>query len=220
MSKQALTKKDLVYVALDVEATGGNPLFHCTLSIGASVVTRQKLTFRQRQEKGLVFYCELRPNSLLFETAAMRVGCLHLECLEELRKTDARYNPLRKRFDPALVLGHMWTACEPPAIAMNRFADWLATVGGGSDLEAVVDTTNFDSVRVLNAFGRCFPSYSPFGYRGLDLDSLYRGYAGRKHASLRELKVKDTRKKPHKADHDSDFLAEIARVLLFKKMGW
>ena len=34
----------------------------------------------------------------------MRVGCLHLECLDALRPTDPRYNPEHEAFDPELVL--------------------------------------------------------------------------------------------------------------------
>ena len=55
---------------------------------------------------------------------------------------------------------------------------------------------------------------------GLDLDSIYRGYAQRSDANLKELGVPDQREYPHRADEDAIYLAQVGRELLFEKMKW
>lgn len=232
-----MATKEPLYVALDVEAAGPNSIMHSTLSIGACVVmppfsTPNFIPFEEKVRQGLVFYAELQPHSILSAHKAMRVGCLHLECLEEIRRTDERYDPHSLHFSTDKVLWHMKNVCEHPKQAMGRFLQWLQTHGEGKELVGVVDTTNFDSVRITNEFSRVFGE-SPFGHKGLDLYSMHRGYAmyqeeeypkGPK-ASLKhfakEFVSLPKPKKLHKADQDAAYVADVASLLLgFEGMGW
>lgn len=209
-----------VYVVNDVEAAGNLLGVHPTLSLGACVVVRDPLSYEEYLQGGLVFYAEIQPSSLKFNLEAMRVGCSHLECLEDIRKTDPRYDPTNREFRADLVLKRMQEVCEDPASALNRFWNWAEKIGEEKSLEGVTDTVFFDSGHINLCFGVYTERLSPFGWTGLDLDSLYRGYTKRAGANLRELNVPDTRQKPHRADHDAVFLAQIARVLLYEKLGW
>lgn len=210
----------MIYVANDVEASGNRLGFHPTLSIGACVVTREFLNFNELTKRGLVFYAEIKPYSLKFELEAARVGCSCLSCLDDIRKFDSRYDPTSAGFEPALVLEKMQNDCEEPALALERFKQWAECISEGQEVEGVTDTVFFDSGHINLCFGRNIDGVSPFGWTGLDLDSLYRGYTGREDAKLSELNLPDTRTKPHRADHDAVFLAQIARVLLYEKLGW
>ncbi|MBI4120829.1 MAG: hypothetical protein HY457_01040 [Parcubacteria group bacterium] len=212
--------KRKVYIANDVEAAGGLLGVHPTLSLGACVVTREPLTYKEYADKGLVFYAELKPTSLAFNLAAMRVGCLHLACLEGLRETDSRYDPTHDDFNPGLVLELMQKVCEEPASALHRFSEWVEKVSEGNPVEGVTDTVFFDSGRINLCFGVHMERISPFGWAGLDLSSLYRGYVKKPDVKLKGLNLPDTREKPHRADHDAVLLAQLARVLLYEKLGW
>jgi len=208
------------YITLDVEAAGNNPLQNCTLSIGACLVTREALTFEERQKRGLIFYAELKPDSLMFQTEAMRIGCLHLECIEKMREEDRRCDPTHPNFNPKVVLKLMQKTCERPTVALKRFRVWLDEVRAGAQVVGVTDTVFWDSVCINVCFGKYSSAPPPFGWGGKDLASMYVGYTRRPDAKLRELAVPDTREKPHRADHDAAFLADVARVLMFEKMSW
>ena len=210
----------MLHIANDVEGAGSRLGFHPTLSFGSCVVTREPLTFKEANERGLLFYTEIRPSSLTFEIEAMLVSCLHLKCLEGIRGKDSRYDPIHKDFNPLLVLKLMRERCEDPVVAMERFRTWVETVSNGEEVEGLTDTVFYDGGHINLCFGLNSAKPSPFGWTGLDLDSLYRGYEKRADAKLRELGVPDNRTKPHRADHDAVLLAEMARVLLYEKMGW
>jgi len=210
----------VIYIANDVEAAGKRLGFHPTLSLGACLVTREKLDYADYQERGLIFYAEIKPHSMECEIDAMRVGCLHLECLEEVRQSDSRYDPTSQNFNPKLVLERMRSVCEDPRMAMERFREWVRRVTGGKWVQGVIDTAFFDSGHVNLCFGTNTDNGSPFGWGGIELNSLHRGYTGRKNAKLKQLGVPDTREKPHRADHDAVLLAQVARVLLYEKLGW
>jgi hypothetical protein len=207
-----------VYVALDVEAAGKRLGVHSVLSIGACEVTRERRSFEEHQAHGTAFYAELKPVSREYDLAAMRVGCSHLECLEGLRKTDARFDPESSAFDPQLVLAHMQEVCEPVEAAIDRFVRWVHQVRGTRKIIPVVDTTFFDSGRVSWYLDCYYPGPLPFDHRGLDLNSMHKGYAQSRSAKLTELGVADTREKPHRADHDAVHLADQTRALLYGKM--
>lgn len=213
-------RKPSTHITLDVEAAGSRLGEHGTLSLGACAVSRERLSFAEYARRGLVFYAELRPISLAFEIEAMRVGCSKLMCIEERRRRDPRYDPTHEAFDPALVLSFMNEYCESRDEALARFAAWIERVSAGRRVIGITDTVFFDGGHVHLCFGMHLNRLSPFGWSGLDLDSLYRGYAGRADANLRELGVPDTREHPHRADHDAVFLAHLAHELLYVRMGW
>jgi len=213
----------MIYIANDVESAGGRLGFHSTLSIGSAVITREPIEFEEYWDRGLVFYGELQPDLMSYDEEAMRVGCSHLECLEEIKQKDPRYDPADKlHFSPKLVLKLMYERCEHPVSVMRRFGTWIEKIreGKDKDIVGVTDTVFFDGGRLDLLFGLYFQNKSPYGWKGLDLNSVYRGYTQDSNAKLKQLSVPDKRKKPHKADQDAVYLAQIGRVLLFEKMNW
>ncbi len=208
-----------VYIALDVEAAGSRLGVHSTLSLGACVITHEGLSFAEYRERGLVYYAEIKPDSPAFNSDAMRVGCSQLQCLEEIRTTDKRYEATSEQFSPPRVLTLMSRVCEDPRSAMRRFHAWIEKVADGREVVGVTDTVFFDSGRIDLCFGKFSDQPSPFGHRGLDLTSLYRGYRLDTRAKLKELAVIDWRSKPHRADEDAIYLAQIGKVLLLDIMG-
>jgi hypothetical protein len=218
--KEERMGKNKVYIANDVEAAGHRLGIHTTLSIGACVVTREPLTFDEASDKRLVFYAELRPISAEYEFKAMKKGCLHLECLDEIRKVDSRYNPEHKDFDPKLVLELMDANCESPRGAVQRLSEWTSWVSNGGEVEGVVDTVFFDSGHYNLNFGLNIASRSPYKWNGLDIGSMYRGMTGNPDARLSGLGVNDDRQKPHRADHDAHYIAKVTSKLIYEKLRW
>jgi len=135
-------------------------------------------------------------------------------------------NPLNvdsSEFDPTLLLNTMRNYCEHPVVAVNKFHVWVEEIKKNFKDEKVIgitDTVFFDGGRVDLLLSQYSQRPSPFGHKGLDLGSIYRGYTKRSDAKLKELGVSDQRTKPHRADHDAVYLAQIGRELLFNKMGW
>lgn len=211
----------MIYIANDVEAAGTKLGYHSTLSIGSAVVPCQPIGFREYWEKGLVFYAELKPDSMKYDIEAMRVGCSQLECLEEVRLRNPSFDTESQYFAPDLVLELMLRKCEHPVSAMKRFHAWIEKVRETSDTKVVgiTDTVFFDGGRFDLLFSKYSKKKSPYGWSGLDLDSVYRGYRGDLRASLKSLGVLDERTKPHKADQDAVDLAQKSRVLLFEKLS-
>jgi hypothetical protein len=90
-------------------------------------------------------------------------------------------------------------------------------MAGTRALIGVTDTVFFDGGHVSLLCGKHL-SNQPFGWKGLDLASLYQGYANRPQANIRDIGIADERTMPHRADQDAILLAQCARVLLFEKM--
>lgn len=209
----------MIYIANDVESAGGKLGVHSTLSIGAAVVTPEKITFGEYWEKGLVFYAELQPHSSTYDIEAIRVGCSQLICLENIKIMDSRFDSASPHFDPERVMNRMKQNCELPVLAMHRFRKWIENIKKEAEkIVGVTDTVFFDGGRIDLLLSHFYHGVSPYGWSGLDLDSVYRGYMRNKRASLKTLGVPDERTKPHRADHDAVFLAQQARVLLYEKM--
>jgi len=208
------------YVTFDVETAGSKLGRHPTISIGACVVLKEDINFAEYYERDLVFYAELKPEFQAYEKEAMKVGCSHLKCLEDMRTSHLGYESNHEKFRPDLVLELMEERCEGPAEAMERLLAWVDQVSNGEDVEAVTDTVLFDGGRVDRLLGVHTQRQSPFGWEGLDLDSLFRGHTGDEGASLSELNLPDPRPKPHRADQDAVYIAQVAHELLYEKLGW
>ena len=184
-------------IAIDFEAAGSRLSRQATLSIGAVLVPRDRQrSFAEFEAAGQVFYAELKPISPSFQIEAMRVGCLHLECLAELRATDPRYDPTHEAFEPELVIKLLDRVGEHPRAAVERFRAWIHTVTDGNpNIVGVTDTVIADGGHLNFNFGAFSDEPSPFGWSGLDLDSTYRGFRQRADASLKELPVAEPEKK-------------------------
>jgi len=210
-----------IYIALDVESAGSSLGIHSTLSVGACVIDRDELSFEEYRQKGLVFYAELQPDSRAFETDAIKVGASKLVCLEDLVRAGVKqFDVSCSEFSGLKTLTKMECICESPAAAMLRFEVWVEKVRAGREAIGVTDTVFFDGGRIDYLFGKYCHGPNPFGWSGLDLDSIYRGYAQRSDANLKELGVPDQREYPHRADEDAIYLAQVGRELLFEKMKW
>lgn len=89
------------YIALDIEAAGNRLGHHPTLSIGACLVFRDGIpSFQEALAQGMIFYAELKPDSLEYEYAAMQVGCSQLCCLEREKKKSRYLDVADPSFDP------------------------------------------------------------------------------------------------------------------------
>ncbi|HEY4490084.1 MAG TPA: hypothetical protein VJC12_02410 [Candidatus Paceibacterota bacterium] len=212
-----------LYIALDTEAAGPELGIHSTISIGAVVITRDLLKYRDYEERGWVFYSELKPLSYRFSAEAMKIACSQLDCIQESWEVNPVFVTGHKDFKPDLVLKLMRKICPHPDAVMRQFYNWIQerrVEASAEEIVGVTDTVFFDSGRISLLFGQHCPFPSPFGWRGLDLTSLFKGYTGLPDASLSELGVPDIREKPHRADHDAVYLAQMARKLLFETLGW
>ncbi len=209
-------ERNTLFIANDVETSGPKLGVHSILSWGAALVTQEELTFRERSNRGLVFYTELKPDPhAAFDRESMKVGCSHLEVLKVLRREYPAYNPESSDFDPKLVLNLLADVGEDQAAAVSRFLDWVQRWKDNRPVVGVADTVFFDSGFINLLLGKHLHNQpSPYGHSGLDLDSFYRGYAKRGDANLKEL-MSDDRDKPHRADHDAVYLAQQARVLIY-----
>ncbi len=211
---------DRVFIALDVEAAGDCLGLSPTISIGACVVTREDFgPFATHEQWGKTFYTELKikADPCGVDSEAMRVGCSELKCLETLRKHPF-FDTSNEAFNPTLVIKVLQELGEDPAAALKRFNAWLARVAGGRMIVGVTDAMPFDAAHVGLLFG--LQGYrSPFGWKGYHLPSMYEGHTGNQASRIKEL-VPDTREKPHRADHDAHYLAQLTRELFFNRLHW
>ncbi len=60
---------------------------------------------------------------------------------------------------------------------------------------------------------------NPYGWSGIDLDSLYRGYAREMGANLKDLGLTDDRETAHCALDDAMYLADMASELIYRRIG-
>ena len=155
---------DIQYIAVDVEATGSTPANYSIMSIGASLVGQPEKTF----------YIEVKPTSINYVTEAMKVGCLGLRCLDDLRATDERYNPESNAFRPDLVLEVLQEKGVEPITAMSEFGKWINKASKGKIPILASDCDAFDGMFIHFYFDK-EGIKNPFGYGGVNIDSMYRG---------------------------------------------
>lgn len=136
----------LVFISVDVEASGTLPGFFDLLSIGAVPVVREGGEYGVGSSE---FYVELKPQTGNFDPASMQVNGLDLARLE------ATGVPL------------------PEAAA--QFARFVKSCGPRNDPPVFVGyCANFDWAFVNDMFKRA-KIENPFGYKALDLKSLAYG---------------------------------------------
>src|SRR3989338_6957862 len=168
---------DIKYIAVDVEATGPTPANHSLLSIGASVVGQPDTTF----------YRELQPVSRNYVAEAMKVGCLGLRCLDDLRIKDERYNPQSDTFRPDLVLAILQEKGVEPREAMSGFGTWINKASNGRKPILASDCDAFDGMYVHFYFDKLGID-NPFVYGGVNIDSMYRGFVRNPSARIEDSK--------------------------------
>ncbi|MBI4879687.1 MAG: 3'-5' exonuclease [Planctomycetes bacterium] len=150
----------MVYISVDVEASGPLPGFFDLLSLGAVAVARAGGTYEPRGD-GL--YLELQPLLGALDPQAMAVNRLDLE---RLRREG---------------LG--------PEEAARRVERWLRGVASPADPPVFVGyCANFDWAFVNDLFHRAGIE-NPFGYKALDIRSLALGVLDLDWQELRQERI-------------------------------
>lgn len=105
---------------------------------------------------------------------------------------------------------------EEPAVAMQRFADWVAAATGGRTPVFVGFNAAFDWMFVADYFGR-FGVPNPFGHSALDIKSLALGVLGGEWTDTSFAKLSATlglnEPLPHSALADARLQATVFRRL-------
>lgn len=210
--------KKRIYIANDIEAAGSNLIKHPILSWGACIVTKEDYSFSDLEVRGLTFYSELKPTATEFNIEAMKIGSLGLRCLDHFGD-DPHYNPKAPEFDPNLVLLALDEYGETVDDAVKRFLTWISQViGKNRKIIGLFDTTIFDSARIEYLFSLAKEN-NPYGWSGIDIDSLFRGYMKDMVAGLKKLGLVDDRPVAHCALDDAIFTAKLARELIYKRIS-
>lgn len=183
---------DKKYVSFDVEASGRTPGRYSMLSLGACIVGEREKTF----------YREIKPISRKYVSEAMRIGCLGLRCLDDLRHL-GKYNPKSNNFSPLKVLEVLDERGDLPEKVMKDYAEWIiANTKGFKPIEAAAPI-KFDSMFTTYYFDNFYNEENPFGHSGEDMNSFYRGIVKNVNASMEDLALRDERGLPHNALEDA-----------------
>ena len=194
------------YVTFDVEASGPTPGRYSMLSLGACVVGNT----------GVQFYRELKPLNMNYVLEAIRIGCLGLQCLEDLKHLP-EYNPKNPNFDPLAVLGALEKTGSKPEDAMADYAKWVLENTQGFRPVEVAAPIKFDGMFSTWYFDNFYNKENPLGYSGEDMSSMYRGATGNVNAGINEIKIPE-RGQNHNALQDAVYQAKkFERILELMK---
>ncbi len=158
------------YIAVNIEVSGPYPPTYSMLSLGACVVGDTETRF----------YREIQGLGIEYEEPAMRVACLGLECL----KGKEELHPGRKEFEPLEALLELDINGTPPRKAMEDFRDWLYVIDPNPVF--VAHPACFDW-KFVDYYFRHFMGENPFGWRGIDMNSVYWGVTGDEYATISEF---------------------------------
>lgn len=153
---------DNKYISVDIEASGKHHGQYSMLSLGAVVVGDLEKRF----------YREIQPVTMNYDTSAMRIACLGLHCLDDLKEQEA-YNPKNRNFDPQKVLEHMQKTCEPPQQVMQDFWNWIHFAVVGQTPVFAASPVKFDYPFVLWYFENYCAHENPFGERTINMMTVY-----------------------------------------------
>lgn len=180
----------MIYLSIDVEASGPFPGLHYLCSVGAAPVGRVDGVWQV--DRGGTFYVELEP----------------LEGADELPEAMRVHG---------LTRAHLEAHGEAPAAAMERLRGYLASLGG--PFRTAAWPISFDHPYVgwyLHRFG----GDNPLGHSGLDIASYAMGLFGKtsKRATFAAMAAAGYRQprndKPHDALHDAIEQGETLAWLL------
>ncbi len=135
----------MVYISVDVEASGPLPAFFDLLSIGAVAVAEEDGVRRTLEDE---FYVEMKPFHGTADPEAMKVNGLDLDRLA--------------------------AEGTEPAEAARRLDAWVSRVAPRRRAVFVGYCANFDWAYVNDLFHRAGIA-NPFGYKALDIRSLAHG---------------------------------------------
>ena len=134
------------------------------------------------------------------------------------RVFSARLRPISERWIPEAlaVSGHSrqdTLAFADPREEMQRFADWLRTLGPGKPPVFVADNNGFDWMFVCWYFHH-FLGACPLGHSSQNLGSLYKGLVKDARASFKHL-----RKTTHTHDPVDDARGNAEAMLQLQQLG-
>ncbi len=153
---------DNKYISVDIEASGKHPGQYSMLSFGAVVIGDLEKRF----------YREIQPVTMNFDKSAMRVGCLGLHCLDDLKNQDT-YNPKSENFDPQRVLEILRERGDSPQQVMHDFWNWIHFVCADKLPVFAASPVKFDYPFVTWYFENCCPDENPFGGRTINMMTVY-----------------------------------------------
>jgi DNA polymerase III epsilon subunit-like protein len=180
------------YVSFDVEASGRSPGKYSMLSIGACIVG----------DTSIQFYRELKPLNDNYILDAMRVGCLGLRCLDDLKHIPS-YDPRSSGFEPKKVLEVLAAKGEDPREVMAEYASWVVeNTREYLPIEAAAPT-KFDGMYSAWYFDNFYAGKNPLGHSAEDISSMYRGITKNVNASLKDLVMRAEHGLSHNALDDA-----------------
>lgn len=143
-------EKPVTYISVDIEAAGPSPSDYAMLSVGACLVDEPEADLPAGVEPS--FYVELQPDRDKALDSAMSVGGFTLDGLR--------------------------ASATAPAVAMQRFADWVEAVTPAGHRPVMVGfNAVFDWMFVADYFHR-YLGTNPFGHSALDIKAFYLGVTG------------------------------------------
>lgn len=193
------------YISVDVETSGPTPGKYSMLSLGACIVG----------DTSVQFYRELKPLNHNYILEAMKVGCLGLYCCK--CQSNPEYYPKFESFNPEKVLKLLSEIGEEPSKAMSDFSDWVNQNTNGFEPVEAAAPIKFDGMFTAWYFDNFYPGKNPLGYSGVDIKSMYRGWANDENASTKNL-VLGNKQLPHNALEDAIIQAKEFEIVL-KKMN-
>lgn len=202
----------LVYVSVDLEASGPVPGLYNLVSIGACPVVRRDAVWRASEER---FYVELQPICDGFDAGAMAVHGLTRAHLEARGTPAERAMRELSEFVKRVAAGEARVAAgEAPAGGEARGA------GGPARAVFVGHNAAFDWSFIAWYYER-FRMDNPFGYKALDTKSLAMGRLGIDWFDTSKENLETLLRLPrhdagraHRADYDALYQAWILAALL------
>lgn len=179
------------YISVDVETSGATPGKYSMLSLGACVVGD---TSKQ-------FYRELQPINMNYDSEAMKIACLGLDCLKQLSYRK-EHDPKMSEFDPIGILEILDNTGQNSRKVMADFNDWILSVTQGCRPVLAARPTMFDGMFVAWYFDNFFGK-NPFGHSGEDINSMYRGVAGNIYTNIDRIKIDTSKLQAHNALDDA-----------------
>lgn len=170
-----------IYISVDIEAAGPFPGAYSMLTVGACLVDRPDVSFE----------ANLKPTTVAFDVAALKVTGLSLETLAETG--------------------------EPPEIAMGRFVDWIEGLSEPDAQPVFVGLNAAFDWAFVNHYFLTYIGRNPFGFAPLDIKALYMGATG---CAWRDARSSEMRRHLH-AELEGDHVAltdALAQAELFRRI--
>lgn len=142
---------------------------------------------------------------------------------DDSQSFSAFLKPLNANADPkalevtGLSLDKLAAEGEEPAVAMRRFADWIATLVSHGETPVFVGLNAPFDWSFINYYFHRFLGSNPFGFTALDIKAFYMGATGctwsETKSSAMSRRLSPIGKGDHDALHDARFQAELFRLM-------